>query len=177
MTMHQFRQMPDGTIIDTTTGENLGGKGNRGTFIFVPARQKLKESWFMFFQSACEQLALDKDLSGETFRVLMHLLSTLDFENYILIQQSEIAEKLEMKRPNVSRAIKQLLERGILVKGGRSGALTATSSTAPTAGKGASCACSRKVRNALKPVPAWLLITPTLKTSPRLEAAAILNFL
>jgi len=39
----------------------------------------------------------------------MHLLSTLDFENYILIQQSEIAEELEMKRSNVSRAIKQLL--------------------------------------------------------------------
>lgn len=121
MTMHQFRQMADGTIIDTTSGEVLGGQGNRGTFIFVPARPKLKESWFMFFQSACEQLALDKDLSGETFRVLMHLLSTLDFENYILIQQSEIAEKLGMKRSNVSRAIKQLLERGILVKGGKIG--------------------------------------------------------
>lgn len=121
MTTHQFRQMPDGTIIDVTSGEELGGKGNRGTFIFVPARPKLKESWFMFFQSACEQLALDKDLSGETFRVLMHLLSTLDFENYILIQQSEVAEKLEMKRSNVSRAVKQLLERGILVKGGKIG--------------------------------------------------------
>lgn len=121
MSMHQFKQLEDGSILDLTTGEILGRGENRGSFIFVPSKPKLKEKWFMFFQNACEKLALDKTLSGASFRVLMYLLSNLDFENYILIQQVEIAEKLEMKRANVSRAIKQLTDKGILVKGPKLG--------------------------------------------------------
>lgn len=121
MSMHRFKQLDDGSILDLTTGEILGGQENRGSFVFIPNRPKLKENWFMFFQNACEKLALDKSLSGESFRVLMYLLSNLDFENYIIIQQVEIAEKLDMKRANVSRAIKQLTDKEILIKGPKLG--------------------------------------------------------
>lgn len=121
MTVHKVRQLDDGSLMDLATGEILGGQANRGTFVFIPSKPKIKESWFMFFQSACEKLSKDKTLSGETFRVLMKLLSDLDFENYILIPQSEVAKELDMQRSHVNRAIKQLLDKGIIVRGAKLG--------------------------------------------------------
>ena len=119
--MHRFKQLDDGSILDLTTGEILGGSGSRGSFVFIPSRAKLKENWFMFFQNACEKLSKDKTLSGESFRVLMYLLSHLDFENYIIIKQAEVSQELDMQRSHVSRAIKQLTDKDILIKGQKLG--------------------------------------------------------
>ncbi len=78
----------------------------------------------MAFQEAFEMLATDKDLNGQTMKVLMFLMSRLSFENFIGIEQKSIVDKLEMHKTDVSLAIKKLVEKGILEKGpklGRSG--------------------------------------------------------
>lgn len=121
MSLHRFRQLADGSVLDLTTAEILGGEGNRGNFVFVRSIPKIKESWFMFFQKGSVELAKDKDISWETYRVFHMLLGQLDFENYILIPQSEIVKELDMKKQNVSRAIKKLVEKGILIKGEKLG--------------------------------------------------------
>jgi DNA-binding transcriptional ArsR family regulator len=72
-------------------------------------------------QEALEQLATDDDLKGEAYKVLLLLLARLDFENWIQITQKEIAEKLKMKLPNVSRAISLLEEKGIILRGPKIG--------------------------------------------------------
>lgn len=61
------------------------------------------------------------NLTQEQTRVLHFLFSKLDFENWLRISQVEIAKELEMKRPNVSKAIKQLYEVGIIHKGPKVG--------------------------------------------------------
>ena len=43
-------------------------------------------------QEALKLLATDRDLKGETYRVLLLLLSQLDFENWIQITQKEISD-------------------------------------------------------------------------------------
>lgn len=57
----------------------------------------------------------------EDFRVLMALLERLEFDNLILVNQSEIARELEMLQPNVSAAIKRLVEVGVILKGPKKG--------------------------------------------------------
>lgn len=98
--------------VDLETGEVLDG-----VFIhFNPKRNPYGNGWVMNSQEALTELAKDKDLKGETFRVLLYLLGRLDFENWLLVQGSEICEALDMKRQNVSKSIVLLEEKGILIR-------------------------------------------------------------
>ena len=72
-------------------------------------------------RQALELLATDKDLTGENYRVLLLLLSRLDFENWIQVTQSEISKKLNMKKQNVSRAMLTLEEKQIVFRGPKIG--------------------------------------------------------
>ena len=72
------------------------------------------------YQAALEWLAME-NLPNEQYRVLMYLMSKLDWENYIRITQESISDALKMKQPAVSRAIKGLLGRDVLTEGPKSG--------------------------------------------------------
>ena len=61
------------------------------------------------------KVALNKNLRGEDYRVLLFLLSNAD-EFTVEISQAEIARNLEYKQPRVSRAIKRLSEFKIIKK-------------------------------------------------------------
>ncbi|PGT48543.1 hypothetical protein COD14_31380 [Bacillus cereus] len=64
------------------------------------------------------------NLTGATLRIYIILLSKLDYINWLTIRQKDIAEKLLLKREEVSRAIKELCIHGILVKNSRIGIST-----------------------------------------------------
>jgi CTP-dependent riboflavin kinase len=72
-----------------------------------------------------EEFAAREDVHGETFRVFIYLNARLDFDNLINVPQSEIAKALDMKQPNVSRAIKKLEELGIIIRGEKIGKISA----------------------------------------------------
>lgn len=103
------------TQVDLETGEDLGG------FVAVirPKQKSAFERHFTMNQAALELLA--KNLTGEQFKVLMMLLGSLDYENFIQIAQADIAEKIEMQKTHVSRAIKFLIEFGIILEGPKIG--------------------------------------------------------
>jgi len=106
------------TQIDSETGEEIGS-----AMVVIAQRTPTafqKGRFFMTNQNAMEAIATS-NLSGEDLRVFMLLCAHLDFENYIGVAQSKIADKLKMKRPHVSRAIKHLLESDVLVKGPKVG--------------------------------------------------------
>ena len=103
--------------IDQNTGEILDG-----VLVYCGVKQNpYSTGWVMNSQEALELLATDRELTGENYRVLLLLLSRLDFENWIQVTQSEIAEKLQMKKQNVSRAILLLEEKGIILRGSKIG--------------------------------------------------------
>jgi len=77
--------------------------------------------WLMSSQEALKLIARDKQITGETFRVFLYVVGMLDFENWIYIPQKEIAEYLDLKRSAVSRSIKILLEKEIIIRGDRFG--------------------------------------------------------
>ena len=76
--------------VDQNTGEIL-----EGVVVYCGVkRNPYSTGWIMNSQEALKLLATDKDLKGETYRVLLLLLSQLDFENWIQITQKEISETL-----------------------------------------------------------------------------------
>lgn len=88
--------------------------------------EKVKRSpyleWYMGNQRlAREVFAKDKELKGETHRVLWFLISVLDFENWIEISITDMAKELDILRPNVSRAIKLLEKKEIIIRGSKIG--------------------------------------------------------
>jgi predicted XRE-type DNA-binding protein len=70
----------------------------------------------MTFQDSFEIIATDEDITGQTLKVLMVLMSNLEFDNYITIKQTVIAEKLKMYKPDVSKAMKLLVNKEIILK-------------------------------------------------------------
>jgi hypothetical protein len=102
--------------IDLNTGEILDGVP-----VYVHAKIKWREGWFMGIQDAFLALAKDKEICGRTRRVLDYMFGKLGFENYICIQQKEICEALDLKKQNVSSAIKLLLKKGIILPGPKLG--------------------------------------------------------
>lgn len=95
---------------------------NMKTGEIVPAIALFRPKWkgepfLMIFQDAFAYIAKDKTLTLEAKNVLLYLFSRLDFENFVLIPHVEIAKELDMQRSNVSRAIKLLLEKQIIIEG------------------------------------------------------------
>ena len=64
-----------------------------------------------------EQLILDRDYSGITFRVMTWLLLNLDYNNRIkTFRQSTLAQRLGSSQPRVSAVLKELEKDGIIYK-------------------------------------------------------------
>ena len=72
----------------------------------------------MGMQERLIQLAMDTDLQGETWRVLAYLLGRMDWENWLRLSQKDVGEALGMKRQNVQRALRVLLEKEVIEKSG-----------------------------------------------------------
>ncbi len=102
--------------VDLDTGEITDD-----LLVAAPKKRYIQGEFIMATQDALIRLAKDKDLTGEDLKVLLIYLGNLNFENYIPIHQAYIAEDLEMKKQNVSRATKKLVEKGILLEGAKVG--------------------------------------------------------
>ena len=102
------------TLVDPDTGELKA---------YLPVQRQrggLGKGWVGMFQSALEMLA-SASLPQEQYRVLMYLMAKLDFDNYLRITQKQVAEALHMRQPNVSRAIKGLIQFDTIIEGPKIG--------------------------------------------------------
>lgn len=70
---------------------------------------------FGMYTNWLETIASNKDLTGSDFRVLLTLLANSE-ESKVEIRQTEIAQKLDLKKSHVSRAIGNLCNKGIIEK-------------------------------------------------------------
>ena len=102
--------------IDKYTGEEYG-------FPVIVGRKRnpYGKGWVMNSQEALEIVAKDKDIKGETYRVLFFICARLDFENWVQISITEIADELDLKQPSVSRAMKVLETKEIILRGPKVG--------------------------------------------------------
>ena len=78
--------------------------------------------WYMGNQELAREIfAKDKDIKSETHRVLWFIISILDFENWVQLSITEIANELGMLQPNVSKAIKVLENKEVIIRGPKVG--------------------------------------------------------
>lgn len=106
-------------MIDLDTGEILDGIP-----VYVQAKVKWKENFFMGIQEAFLALARDEEIRGRTRSVLDYLFGNLGFENYICVQQKEISQELKIDKSDVSKAIKILIKKEIILPGPKLGRTT-----------------------------------------------------
>mgnify|MGYP002251842036 CR=1 FL=1 len=78
---------------------------------------RLGAHWVATFQDGLAWMAKQEGMTGEQWRVFAYLVSKLDFDNYLKVQQKDICEKLKLNRSNVSKAIKKLVEIDVIAVG------------------------------------------------------------
>ena len=61
-------------------------------------------------------LALDEELDGVDLRVFLFLFSQLNFETYTRVEQREIAEHLKRHKVHVSRSIRKLKAKKMIIE-------------------------------------------------------------
>ena len=108
-------------IIDLDTGEVF----EDGIPVWIQTKAKWDRGFVMAFQDAVEAIAMDKDITQEMLRVWMLMVGKMSFENWVTIPQKEICEALGMQRSNVSRAIRKLVDKGLILQGPKLGRTTA----------------------------------------------------
>ena len=88
----------------------------------VGAKRKYKKEspWMKIYQESAAWLAKQR-LTGEQATIFFYLSSHLDWENYVSVNQKEVAEELGMKQQNVARALKKLMELSVIEEGPRAG--------------------------------------------------------
>ena len=77
--------------------------------------------WIMNSQEALMIIARDEDLTRDALRIFIEVCGRLDFQNWIQISQVEISKELNIHKVNVSKAIKLLVSKGILLQGPKVG--------------------------------------------------------
>lgn len=106
-------------LVDTATGELV--EGGVPVYVGGKVRGPYGRRFYMQSQEAIEAWAKDKELVGRPSRVLLYLLSRLEFENFIHLQQVEIAKALDLQPSNVSACMTLLEKKGILIRGPKVG--------------------------------------------------------
>lgn len=98
----------------------LGEDGEVTGYLSKTRKNVLGVHWVAAFQDGFTWLAQQK-MTGEQSSVFLYLLGKLDFDNYLKVQQKDIAEALHMQKSHVSRAMKKLAELDVIVVGPMAG--------------------------------------------------------
>ena len=100
-------------------GQGPQTKKRADGYLIIPLdKRKVKEDYVMVFQPSLMELA-GMDLTLYEWKVLAVLLAITDFENWILVTQQEIADKTGIHRPDVTRTLKSLADKGLITIGKR----------------------------------------------------------
>ena len=99
--------------VDLDTGEVI----EDGFIAYVaPKRQNAFGNWIAMAQDMFMNLA-KSGLNSTDNKVLYALLSKLDFENLLVVNQSELAKELGLQRQHFSRSVQKLIKEGIILQG------------------------------------------------------------
>lgn len=83
----------------------------------LPKKAKFNNGPFItVFQKAMANIAMFGDFSKEEYKLLFYLMGTCGPKNSICTDLDKLAKELSMKKPNVSRGLKGLVERNIVVR-------------------------------------------------------------
>lgn len=108
----------DGSL-ETSSGRKLDP--DKQIAVILDRNRVKLGGWCMIFQQAIGALGEDRSISPRSKEILLYIIGQMDFENWVMIEQTTIAAKFDMHRQHVNRAIKELLTRGYLEQGPKLG--------------------------------------------------------
>lgn len=77
--------------------------------------------WLAMSQLALKEIVTNERMKQNDYRVFLSICSHLDYENYLLVPQKEIAEEIGMAPSHFNRSMKKMVEIGILEVGSKVG--------------------------------------------------------
>lgn len=93
------------------------GIGNKDITIFVgKGTAKTKEPFVILFYQTFIRLIVNEKLTLTDLKVMLTILDFVSVGNVVHLTHQDIAEKMEIKRPQVSKAIKNLLTANLLIQ-------------------------------------------------------------
>ena len=102
---------------DSRTGELLDG-----VLVYCGVKHNpYAGGWIMNSQEALIIISQDKEMTRDALRVFINICGKLDFQNLIQISQGEIAKEIDIDKYRVSKAIKLLISKGIILQGPKVG--------------------------------------------------------
>jgi len=72
--------------------------------------------WLVLNQKALAQLACDPEITKDAYRVFLQLLGKLAKKNWVTVNQTRLSEQMGIKRPNISTALKLLVNKKVLTR-------------------------------------------------------------
>ena len=102
-------------VMDADTGDVLDQMP-----VYCPKKTKsfFTDGFFFMSLNAAIMLA-NSNLDGVTIKVLLRLIGTMEMENVIAVNQTELAEEMGILKSQFSRSVKILVEQGVLVENPR----------------------------------------------------------
>ena len=97
------------------------------SILVVPRNRQYQIQWLTLWQDVetgvtlMEQARMERPLTQTEYRVRDMLLGSIGLGNWAIVNQAEIARQLRVHRPDVSSAIKRLIELGIVIQGEKMG--------------------------------------------------------
>lgn len=104
--------------VDLDTGEII----EEGFVAYVAPKRKnwFGTGWFAMSQEMLKVIATS-GLSGNDYSVLMIMLSNLDYENLLVVNQAKLASEIGINRQHFSRSLRKLISKGIILQGPKIG--------------------------------------------------------
>lgn len=109
--------------VDAHTGEVQDGYV---AYISPKRKNGFQKGWIAMSQENALLEIAKSGFSGETLKVLLMMLAKVEYENFIVVSQTDMATELGMDRSQFNRALKILTENNIILRGpsvGRQGSL------------------------------------------------------
>lgn len=109
--------------MDLKTVDMDTGEVKDGVLVWTPKKQRSlfsREGYVAMSQEAMERLST-ANLGEVALRVLWKVLANLDMENWISLNQAEMADEMKLQKQNFNRALKKLIDEEIVLVGPKVG--------------------------------------------------------
>lgn len=93
----------------------IGEVDERDLYVVLLRRSKLKKDFFLAMGDGIMFL-YNLDLTKHEYRVMLFLLSHMEFDNFCYNTQAYIADKLNLAQPDISKTLKSLESKGLIFR-------------------------------------------------------------
>jgi DNA-binding MarR family transcriptional regulator len=97
------------------TAKLNGSPEEKEVWYVIQRRSKLREGFSLAMDDGLIILS-QLDLTRHEYRVMLFLISQMDFDNYCLMTQSFMSEKLSIAQSNISKTLKSLESKKLIFR-------------------------------------------------------------